>query len=92
MGRQGHRTWGEAMISRRIEGATRTIGKSQGYHGLSIRDTTVNCTVNGDGTPLMETAWEPTPSELERLNAGAPVILRVLGTGHPPVMLEVRQP
>ena len=77
------------MISQRILGATRTIGKSQGYLGLSVRDTVVNCTVNGDETPCMETAWEPTPDELARLNAGAPVILRILGTVHPPVMIDV---
>lgn len=77
------------MISKRIEGATRTIGKSQGYIGLAIRDATINCAVNGVDTPCMETAWEPTPDELARLNAGAPVILRVLGAAHPPVMLEV---
>jgi hypothetical protein len=37
----------------------------------------------------METAWLPTPDELQRLLAGSPVILRVLGTSHPPVMIEV---
>ena len=78
------------MIGKRIEGTTRVIGKSQGYIGLAIRDTTINCTVNGGETPCMETAWEPTPDELERLNAGEPVILRILGTAHPPVMVEVR--
>lgn len=39
--------------------------------------------------PSMVTAWEPTPDELERLNKGAPVYLRIVGSGHPPVMLEV---
>ncbi|WP_280987445.1 hypothetical protein [Georhizobium profundi] len=37
----------------------------------------------------MVTAWQPTPDELERLNAGASVHLRVLGVAHPPVMVEV---
>jgi hypothetical protein len=77
------------MLSKRIEGATRVIGKSQGYHGLAIRDETINCTVNGDGTPCMTTAWEPTPDELARLNAGAPILLTILGTGHPPVSMAV---
>lgn len=72
-----------------IAGATRVIGKSQGYLGLPLRDVLVNDTVNGSSTPAMETAWEPTPDELARLNAGAPVILQVLGTGHPPVLLMV---
>ncbi|MDJ1632687.1 hypothetical protein [Rhizobium rhizogenes] len=72
-----------------IEGATRIIGKSQGYLGLPIRDEAINCTVGGDGTPCMVTAWQPTPDELVRLNAGASVHLRLLGTAHPPVMVEV---
>jgi hypothetical protein len=77
------------MILRLIEGATRILGRSQGYLGLPLRDELINCSVDGPGTPSMVTAWEPTPAELALLNAGAPVLLRVLGTGHPPVMLTV---
>lgn len=75
----------------RIEGATRVLGKSQGYLGLPIRDVVVECAVNGP-CRAMETAWLPTPAEIEAIVAGAPVILRVLGVGHPPVMLEVGTP
>lgn len=77
------------MMIARIPNATRTIGKSQGYLGLPLRDEVRNTTVDGPQTPCMVTAWEPTPDELERLNAGASVHLIVLGTVHPPVMLEV---
>lgn len=73
----------------RIQGTTRTIGKSQGYYGLPLRDITLNDTVTGPGTPAMESAWLPTPDELTALAAGAPVILRTYGSGHPPVMLYV---
>lgn len=73
----------------RVTGATRTIGKSQGYMGLPIRDEIVNCTIGGEDTPSMVTAWLPTPKELEALNAGASVHVRLLGTGHPPIMVEV---
>jgi hypothetical protein len=76
------------MIIAMVEGATRIIGKSQYYLGLPLRDEIINCSVNGH-TPTMVTAWEPTPEELERLNAGAKVYLRVLGVAHPPVMIEV---
>lgn len=75
-----------------IERATRIIGKSQGYLGLPLRDETINCTVGGDGTPCMVTAWQPSPDELARLNAGASVHLRILGSMHPPVMVEVGEP
>lgn len=71
----------------RITGTTRTIGKAQGYIGLPLRDV-----VFDDGTPAMLTAWTPTPDELAALNAGANVILTVLGTAHPPVLLTVGIP
>jgi hypothetical protein len=73
----------------RITGATRVIGKSQGYMGLPLRDEPHNCSVNGPSTPSMVTAWHPTPKELEALNAGAPVHVRILGTAHPPIMVTV---
>jgi hypothetical protein len=73
----------------RITGATRVIGKAQGYMGLPLRDEKINCAVNGPATPAMVTAWLPTPKELEALNAGAPVHVRILGEHHPPIMVEV---
>ncbi|MDW7555393.1 hypothetical protein D9623_33680 (plasmid) [Azospirillum brasilense] len=73
----------------RIEGATRVLGKSQGYLGLPLRDEVIDCPVNGAKTPCMVTAWTPTPDEIERMVSGAPVYLRVLGVSHPPVMLTV---
>jgi hypothetical protein len=73
----------------RVRGATRVIGKSQGYYGLPVRDELVNDSVTGPNTPVMVTAWMPTPDELAALNAGAPVHLRIVGTGHPPVMIGV---
>lgn len=68
----------------RILGATRAIGKAQGYKELPIRDE-----LTKSGAPCMVTAWHPTPKELEALNAGAPVHVRLLGVGHPPIMVEV---
>lgn len=72
-----------------IERATRTLGKSQGYMGLPVRDEVVNCRVNGEGTPTMVTAWLPTPAELAALNRGASVHVRIHGTSHPPILVEV---
>lgn len=71
---------------------TRVVGASQGYIGLPIRDEQVNCSVNGEGTPMMVTAWQPTPEELAALNAGAVVQVKILGTIHPPIMLGVERP
>lgn len=77
------------MISARIKGATRVLGKSQGYIGLAVRDETINSTVDGENAPCMVTAWEPTPAELAALNAGALVYVRILGTAHPPILVQV---
>lgn len=71
------------MIINAIEGATRRIGKSQGYLGLPLRDEVV------DGVPRMVSSWQPTPAEAAAIAAGAPIYLTVLGTAHPPVLLQV---
>ena len=79
------------MIAASIEGRTRYLGKPRdwmperdGHCGsLAIRDEM------SDAGPMMASAWEPTPEELERLKAGAKVILRVLGGMHPPVAVAV---
>lgn len=80
------------MMIKMIAGHTRVIGKSQGYLGLPIRDEKIACTVNGDSTPCMTTAWEPTPDEIAAIVAGGTVYLRIIGTGHPPVMLWAEAP
>jgi hypothetical protein len=74
-----------------VEGATRVVGKGQGYYGLPIRDELINCTVNGPDTPAMVTAWFPTPAELAALNAGAPVHVRILGSAPPPMFVTTGQ-
>ena len=72
------------MMLRHIAGATRVLGQSQGYLGLPVRDAKLE-----DGTPVMMTAWEPTPKEIEAINAGKSILLMVLGTAHPPVNMFV---
>lgn len=69
-----------------IDGATRVLGVSQGYRGLPVRD---EIATHG---PQMVSSWQPTPAELELIAAGAPILLTLLGTAHPPVMLEVGLP
>lgn len=73
----------------RISGATRILGKGQGYAGLPVRDEPINCSVEGPNTPSMVTAWLPTPKELAALNSGAAVHVRLLGKQHPPIMVDV---
>lgn len=44
------------MLIKMIEGATRVLGKTQGYLGLPVRDELITCTLGGEGTPSMVTA------------------------------------
>lgn len=75
---------GVVVINLAIEGTTRRIGKSQGYLGLCVKDFYYE-----DGTPAMMTAWELTPAERERIAAGENLYLTLLGSAHPPVLLQV---
>jgi hypothetical protein len=78
---------GREMIPGRIAGATRVLGVPTGWDkdrdgpcgGLPVRD----------GVTGMESAWFPTSEEIAAIVAGAPVILEIVGRGHPPVMLSV---
>lgn len=80
------------MIPARIQGATRYLGAPAGWEPatdghcahLAIRDVEIN-----GMAPAMYSAWEPTPDELAALNAGAKILLIVVGRAHPPVCLEV---
>jgi hypothetical protein len=71
------------MMVQMIRGCTRILGKAQGYLGLPIRDEIV------DEINMMSSIWEPTPAELVKLVAGAPVKIIVMGSAHPPIKVEV---
>lgn len=77
------------MLIKRISGTTRVIGKSQGYLGLPIRDEPIIDQTNDLPVNRMVSAWELTPNEIDRLKKGATIYLSIIGTQHPPVMLEI---
>ena len=78
------------MISQRIKGYTREIAKSQPeYSTLCIRDVVMK---TDHDVHIMQSSWELTPGELALLNAGGYIILSIMGTVHPPVLLQVDPP
>jgi len=77
----------------RIQNATRVLGAPANWDqkvlpcgALPILDAP-----SGAGIQMIS-AWEPTPQELLKLVAGAPVYLNVFGTIHPPVAVFVGEP
>lgn len=79
------------MITKMIAGATRVLGKAQGYLGLPIRDEPFEDTQTGT-TPTMVSAWEPTPEEAAHIAAGGTIYVRIMGTRHPPIMIWAEPP
>jgi len=73
------------MIPLSPENTTRRIGKSQGYKGLSVADIQLDT-----GQAAMVTLWELTPNELAALASGGKVRLTILGSAHPPVLVEAQ--
>jgi hypothetical protein len=77
------------MIVAHVEGATRIAGKQQGFIGLPIRDEICDEKTLGR-VHTMLTAWTPTPPEIEAINKGANVHIRLFCmTMHPPIMVGV---
>jgi hypothetical protein len=60
-----------------------TLGLDQSYRPLHIRSISVG------GYPAMQSLWRPDADQLAELNAGGVVVLNILGTSHPPVLLDV---
>ena len=79
------------MTPAAISGHTRALGAPPDWDAeqygtcgvLIIRDEKT------DGLHTMASLWYPDPREFELLQAGAPIVLRVVGAVHPPVMLSV---
>lgn len=78
------------MTPGNIKGATRALGKPTNWDDkdgecatLYVRDH------RGAGPTIMQSAWYPSPEEIEQMIKGEPVILSIWGPSHPPVSLEV---
>lgn len=80
------------IIARRIAGATHNLGAPQGWDadrdgdcgGLWVRE-------HGDarsGHGWVESAWELTPDDIERLKEGRSLIVRIYGW-QPPIALYI---
>lgn len=80
------------MRSLLMKDYTRILGQSQGYDALVVKDETVHCSVNGEGTPCMTTHWEPSLKDLQNLIEGGQVIITILGSDHPPIKVTVSDP
>lgn len=85
----------------RIIGATRVLGKSQGYIGVPLKDEAKNLgelphllhvmgfnSVDGE-CPTMQVVFHPTPDEQARIAAGASIYMEIVGVAFQPMRLTV---
>lgn len=82
------------MIPVRIQGFTNYLGAPIGWepdkHGPCAH-LAVRVEIDLELGVSMSSAWEPTPEEIALIVAGAPIILKVFGAGHPPVWLSASE-
>lgn len=76
------------MIAKRIAGATHDLGPPPGISSDDCGRLWVKAERDAHFGLVVESAWEPTPPELEQLNHGGTLILRIIGW-QPPVALYV---
>lgn len=77
------------MIPGHINGANARLGAPNGMNdciGLFVR-----VDQHQSGAALLSSVWHPTPDELAAIVAGAPILLTIYGSNHPPVQLGVSE-
>jgi hypothetical protein len=82
------------MQAGRIDNATRVLFAPSDWdkekHGtcgsLAVRDEKTTAGM------VMTSAWFPTEREIDRIRAGAPIYLSIIGEVHPPVSMSVGPP
>lgn len=72
-----------------IEGQTHVLGEQQGYKPLRVRKTPITDQTSKAATFLYESAWEPSPLELQLIMRGAKVHVGILSSHQPPIKVTV---
>jgi hypothetical protein len=82
------------MMNRHIPGAVRNVGKIQGFLGISVLYGVERVIVNdvGHDCRTVETSWEFTPDELDRLARGGSLRIKLVAAQWPPALFYVTEP
>ena len=75
------------MKAVRFDGKEATLGLDQGYQPLPVRYIQLE-----SGHDAVQSMWQPDAEELAALNAGAYVVVTVLGSKQPPLALTTWNP
>lgn len=75
------------MLPVNFEGTNTVLTKPEDMTDEQCLEVRAYCDIDGDGFPFYLTAWQPNKEDLEAINAGRPIMLKVVGKSMPPVCL-----
>lgn len=64
-----------------------TYGKPKGMTDEQCHSIRAMKAITDDGFPIIVTVWMPSKEDIDAINAGRPVILRIVGEIMPPVSI-----
>lgn len=71
----------------KFEGVNTNLGKPDNMTDEECLGLPAQRGVDGSGFPYFLTGWMPNKEDLEALNRGEPIYLKVIGNGFPPVAM-----
>lgn len=75
------------MLPVDFEGTNIELTKPQGWADEKCMSVRAYKGVDTDGIPFYLTAWKPNREDIEAINAGRPIMLKVCGNSTPPVAM-----
>lgn len=75
------------MLPVDFEGTNINLTKSSNMTDEQCSEVRAFKGVDVDGFPFFLTAWQPSKEDIEAINAGRPIMLKVMGQSAPPVAM-----
>lgn len=75
------------MTPFKFPGSNKVFTKPEGWTDDQCSDLHTYVGKDDDGVPYILSAWMPSEADKEAVAAGRPVMLKITGTGMPPVLL-----
>jgi hypothetical protein len=70
-----------------FEGSNIVMGKPEGMTDEQCIDVPAHIGVDNDGFPFVLTVWQPNKEDIEAVNAGRPLMLKLIGSSMQPACI-----
>jgi hypothetical protein len=75
------------MLPVDFEGSNLTLHRPQDMRDEECMSIKAHLGIDNDGYHFVLTAWQPNKEDIEAINAGRPIMLKVIGSSMPPVAI-----